>query len=53
MLAFHAARAPQRVRVTVKTAAATAADDSAVGCARIGFWFLLAVATAVLAGCLT
>ncbi|MEO8185744.1 MAG: hypothetical protein ABI580_00070 [Burkholderiaceae bacterium] len=42
MLAFHAARAPQRVRVTVKTAAA--ADDFATGSAGRAFWFLLAVA---------
>ena len=31
MLAFHAARAPQRVRVTVNTAVPAAADDCAVG----------------------
>lgn len=48
MLAFHAARAPQRVRVTVKTAAAEVTDDGAVGSARTGFWFL-AVATAGMA----
>ena len=44
MLEFHAARAPQRVRVTVRTAAPAAADDCAVRSARIGFWFLLATA---------
>ena len=44
MLAFHAARAPQRVQVTVKTVAPAVADDCAVGSARIGFWFLLATA---------
>lgn len=42
MLAFHAERAPRRVRVTVNTAAA--ADDCTVGSARIGFWFLIVVA---------
>ena len=49
MLAFHAERAPQRVRVTVKTAAAGVAEDGAVGSTRRGFWFLLAVATAAMA----
>ena len=47
MLAFHAARAPQRVRVTVH--AAVADDDCAVGCLRIGFWFLMAVVIAATA----
>ena len=47
MLAFHAARAPQRVRVTVNTAVAD--DDCAVGCLRIGFWFLMAVVIAAMA----
>ena len=46
MLQFRAARAPKRVRVTVKTAVPPAADDCAVGSARIGFWFLLATAMA-------
>ena len=49
MLAFHAARAPQRVRVTVKIAAAAPADDSAVSGARTGFWFLLVTAMAGMA----
>ena len=47
MLAFHAERAPRRVRVTVSTAAA--ADDCAVGNSRIGFWFLMGVAIAGIA----
>ena len=47
MLAFHAARAPQRVRVKVDTA--VAADDCAVGSLRIGFWFLMAVVIAAMA----
>jgi len=42
MLAFHAERAPRRVRVTVNTAAT--ADDCAIGSSRIGFWFLVGVA---------
>ena len=49
MLAFHAERAPQRVRVTIKTAAAAAADDCAVGGARTGLWVLLAAAMASVA----
>ena len=44
MLAFHAERAPQRVRITVKTARASAEDDRAVGGARTGLWVLLAAA---------
>ena len=47
MLAFHAERAPRRVRVAVNTAAAT--DDCAIGSSRIGFWFLIAVAIAGMA----
>ena len=47
MLAFHAARAPQRVRVTVNTAEAD--DDYALLCPRIGFWFLMAVVIAAMA----
>jgi hypothetical protein len=46
MLAFHAERAPQRVRVTVSTAEAAAADDRAVGGVRTGLWVLLAAAMA-------
>jgi len=49
MLAFHAARAPQRVRVTVKTAEAAAADEYSVGGARTGLWVLLASAMAGMA----
>ena len=49
MLAFHAERAPQRVRVTVKTAETVAADDRAVGGARTGLWVLLAAAMAGMA----
>jgi hypothetical protein len=49
MLAFHAARAPQRVRVTVKTAPADAAVERPIGGARAGFWVPLAVAMAGLA----
>ena len=47
LLAFHAARAPQRVRVTVNTAVAD--DDCAVGYPRSGFWFLMAVVIAAMA----
>lgn len=47
MLAFHAERAPRRVRVTVDTT--EAADDPAIGSSRIGFWFLVAVAIAGMA----
>ena len=43
MLAFHAERAPQRVRITVKTAR-TSAEDDCVGGARTGLWVLLAAA---------
>ena len=39
MVAFHAERAPRRVRVTISTAVA---DDDTVGYERRGFWFLLA-----------
>jgi hypothetical protein len=46
MLAFHAERAPQRVRITVKAARTNAEDDRAVGGARTGLWVLLAAATA-------
>lgn len=49
MLAFHAERAPRRVRVTIKTAAAAAADDGAVGGARTALWVLLAAAMAGMA----
>jgi hypothetical protein len=48
MLAFHAERAPQRVRVTVKTAEAAAADEYSVG-ARTGLRVLLAAAMAGMA----
>ena len=44
MLAFHAERAPQRVRITVKTARTSAEDDRVDGGARTGLWVLLAVA---------
>jgi hypothetical protein len=44
MLAFHAERAPQRVRITVKTAQASVENDRGVGGARTGLWVLLAVA---------
>lgn len=46
MLAFHAERAPQRVRVTVKGARTNAEDDRAVAGARTGMWVLLAAAMA-------
>ena len=46
MLAFHAERAPQRVRVTVKAAEAAAADDRAVGSVRTELWVLMAAAIA-------
>ncbi len=49
MLAFHAARAPQRVRVTVRTARPTPADDSSVGGVRTGLWVMLAAAMAGMA----
>lgn len=49
MLAFHAERAPQRVRVTVKTAETVAADEYTVGGARTGLWVLLAAAMAGMA----
>ena len=45
MLAFHAERAPRRVRVTVNPVTA-ADDDCAIGNFRKGFWFLMAVAIA-------
>ncbi len=48
MLAFHAERAPQRVRVTIKTAQA-AADDCAIGGVRTGLWVMLAAAMAGMA----
>lgn len=44
MLAFHAERAPQRVRITVKTAQTSAEEDRVVGGARTGLWVLLAAA---------
>lgn len=44
MLAFHAERAPQRVRVMVKTARTSDEDERAAGGARTGLWVLLAVA---------
>ncbi len=44
MLAFHAERSPQRVRITVKTARASAEDNRPVGGARTGLWVLLATA---------
>ena len=43
MLAFHAERAPQRVRVTVK-AAQSIVDKGPVGGVRTGLWVVLAVA---------
>ena len=46
MLAFHAERAPQRVRVTVKIAEAAAANDRAVGGVRTELWVLMAAAIA-------
>ncbi|MGH6610829.1 MAG: hypothetical protein ACRECQ_11300 [Burkholderiaceae bacterium] len=46
MVAFHASRAPQRVRVKVKRAEAAAADDRAVGGVRTTLWVLLAGAIA-------
>lgn len=46
MLAFHAARAPQRIRVTVKKAEAPAACDRAVCGVRTGLWVLLAATMA-------
>ena len=49
MLAFHAERAPQRVRVTVKTAQATVADECGVGGVRTGLWVMLAAAMAGMA----
>ena len=49
MLAFHAERAPQRVRVTVKTAQSTVADECAVGGVRTGLWVMLAAAMAGMA----
>jgi len=48
MLAFHAARAPQRVRITVKTAPVEMAEQRPVGGARTHFWVGLAAATATL-----
>ncbi|HZA96509.1 MAG TPA: hypothetical protein VE421_10265 [Burkholderiaceae bacterium] len=48
MLAFHAERAPRRVRVTVNPARA-ANDACAIASSRKGFWFLMAVAIAGLA----
>ena len=44
MLAFHAERAPQRVRVTGKKVQATAVDERAVGGVRTGLWVILAAA---------
>ncbi len=49
MLAFHAERAPQRVRVTVKTAQSTGADERAVGGVRTGVWVMLLAAMAGMA----
>lgn len=46
MLAFHAERAPRRVRVTVRAEPTAGADDYAVGGARTGLWILLAAAMA-------
>jgi hypothetical protein len=46
MLAFHAERAPQRVRVTVRTGEVEAADGRAVGGARTVLWVLLATTMA-------
>ena len=46
MLAFHAERAPQRVRVTVRTGEVEAADERAVGGARTVLWVLLATTMA-------
>ena len=49
MLAFHAERAPQRVRVTVKTVQAPAANERAIGGVRTGLWLMLAAAMAGMA----
>jgi hypothetical protein len=46
MLAFHAERAPQRVRVTVKIAETAEADDREVGGVRTELWALMAAAIA-------
>ena len=48
MLAFHAERAPQRVRVTVRTAQSTV-DECGVGDVRTGLWVMLAAAMAGMA----
>ena len=48
MLAFHAERAPQRVRVTVRTARSTI-DECGVGGVRTGLWVMLAAAVAGMA----
>ena len=48
MLAFHAERAPRRVRVTVKTVQPAPEDDDA-DVARTGFWMLLVAALAGIA----
>jgi len=49
MLAFHAERAPQRVRVTVRTAPSAMADEGAVGGVRTSLWVMLAAAMAGMA----
>ena len=49
MLAFHAERAPQRVRVTVKKVQANAVDERAVGGVRTGLWMMLAAAMGAMA----
>lgn len=49
MLAFHAARAPQRVEITRKPVAEVERVTAPVGGARTFYWLLLAGATAVLA----
>ena len=48
MLAFHAERAPQRVRVTVRTAQSTV-DERGIGGVRTGLWVMLAAAMAGMA----
>lgn len=49
MLAFHAERAPQRVRVTVKKVPPTAVEERAVGGVRTSLWVMLAAAMAGMA----
>lgn len=47
-LAFHAARAPQKVQITRKPVSGAVREPAAVGGARTFFWLLLAGATVVL-----